>query len=71
MSEDTSWTIARHVYEPDSEGRCRSGWFNDRGQYVACRSSQASSALHYDEEAERREAHWHDGGDCMCFDMQD
>jgi hypothetical protein len=63
-----TWTDAMHVYEPDGDGRCQSGWLNEHGDHVSCRSSQRSSVLHYDEDAEYRESHWHDGGDCMCFE---
>lgn len=68
MYGGASWTEARHVYEPGEGGACQSGWLNQRGKYVPCRSSQADSVLHYNEEAERREAHDHDGGDCLCFE---
>lgn len=68
MYTDTSWTYARHAYDPGAGGACRSGWVNDSGQWVRCRSSQASSVLHYNEDAEERERHWHEGGDCMCYE---
>lgn len=68
MSEDTSWMIAKHVYDPGPSGRCQSGWVNVTGQWVPCKSSQASSVLHYDEESDFREMHDHGGGDCMCFE---
>lgn len=64
------WTAAMHAYEPRPDGRCASGWVNDHGKFVPCTSSQASSVLHYDESADERERHWHDGGDCLCFDNE-
>lgn len=67
----TPWTSAKHEFEPDEEGRCESGWTNDQGQWVKCGSTQRSSVLHFDEEADFRERHWHGGGDCMCFEMED
>jgi len=57
-----------HTYLPDAEGRCTSGWYNDRLEWVACRSTQRSSVLHDDPEAAFRQLHHHDGGDCMCFE---
>lgn len=57
-----------HTFDPDATGRCRSGWFNDSGEWVACRSTQRSSVLHDDAESDFRERHWHGGGDCMCFE---
>jgi len=59
---------AIHTYEPDTEGRCTAGWYNDRGLWINCRSTQRSSVLHDDPEAEFRERHDHGGGDCMCFE---
>jgi hypothetical protein len=60
---------AVHTYEPDAEGRCTSGWYNDRGRWIACSSRQAESTLHDDADADFREAHDHGGGDCMCFEV--
>jgi len=58
-----------HEFDPDPDtGKCRGGWQNTRGQWVFCLSSQRSSVLHWDEEAEFRQMHWHGGGDCMCFE---
>ena len=51
---------AIHTYEPDGQGRCQS-----------CGSTQRSSVLHDDPEAEFRERHNHGGGDCMCFESED
>lgn len=59
---------AMHTYEPDASGRCQSGWYNDRGQWVPCGSSQRSSVLHDDPESAFRQMHDHGGGDCMCFE---
>jgi len=67
----TPWTQAIHGFQPGPDGRCTSGWLNDTMEWVACRSTQRSSVLHDDPEAARREAHWHGGGDCMCFEMED
>jgi hypothetical protein len=64
----TDWHSAIHSYEPDSSGRCASGWYNDQGVWVQCRSTQRSSVLHDDPDAAFREQHWHGGGDCMCFE---
>jgi hypothetical protein len=62
---------ALHTYRPDSEGRCTSGWYNYRGDYIPCRSTQRSSVLHDDPESDFRQMHDHDGGDCMCFEAED
>lgn len=59
---------ALHTYAPDAEGRCTSGWYNGRDVWVECRSTQRSSMLHDDAEAEFREMHDHAGRDCMCFE---
>jgi len=64
----TPWTDSIHTYEPDADGRCISGWVNDAGQWVKCRSTQRSSVLHDDPDAEFRQMHDHGGGDCMCFE---
>lgn len=64
-------TSAIHTYEPDADGRCTSGWSNDRGEWINCRSTQRASTLHDDAEAEFRQRHDHGGGDCMCFEMED
>lgn len=65
------YTEAIHTYQPDDKGRCRSGWYNDEGKWINCRSTQRSSVLHDDPEAEFRQMHDHSGGDCMCFEMDD
>ena len=62
---------SRHAYAPDGDGRCTNGWYNGRGEWIACGSAQRSSVLHDDEEAAAREAHWHGGGDCMCFEDEE
>jgi len=67
----TPWTDSIHTYEPDANGRCTSGWANDAGQWVPCRSTQRSSTLHDDPDADFRERHDHGGGDCMCFENED
>ena len=60
-----------HTFDPDKDGRCINGWYNERGEWVRCNSTQRSSVLHDDPEAEMRERHWHGGGDCMCFEGDD
>jgi hypothetical protein len=60
--------VSRHTFNPGADGRCVNGWYNERGEWVACRSSQRSSVLHDDPESDFRERHWHGGGDCMCFE---
>ena len=62
---------ALHTYTPDAGGRCTSGWYNRRDEWVECRSTQRSSVLHDDAESEFRELHDHNGGDCMCFEDPD
>lgn len=59
---------AIHAYEPDATGRCTSGWYNDHGERIVCRSTQRSSTLHDDPESDFRQMHDHNGGDCMCFE---
>jgi len=65
------YAMAIHTYEPDDTGRCTSGWTNDSGKWIECRSTQRSSVLHDDAEASFREMHDHGGGDCMCFEDED
>lgn len=62
------WTEAIHTYKPDATGICQSGWYNGRGDWIDCHSTQRSSVLHDDPEAEFRQMHDHGGGDCMCFE---
>lgn len=65
----TPWTDAIHTYDPDpSTRKCQSGWLNDDGKWIECQSTQRSSTLHDDPEAEFRQMHDHGGGDCMCFE---
>lgn len=59
---------AIHSYEPDSSGKCTSGWVNSRGEWINCGSYQKSSVLHDDPESDFRQMHYHGGGDCMCFE---
>ena len=59
---------ALHTYEPDDDGRCQSGWYNGRGEWIKCGSRQRSSVLHDDPESDFRQMHDHGGGDCMCFE---
>jgi len=54
----------RHVFNPGEDGRCR---FPIRPG-KRCGSSQGSSVLHIDAEADFRQLHNHGGGDCMCFE---
>jgi len=56
-----------HTYDPDEEGRCQGGWYSG-SRWVPCGSTQRSSVLHDDPEADFRQRHWHGGGDCMCFE---
>lgn len=65
------YAMAMHTYEPDETGRCTSGWTNNNGEWIKCRSPQKSSVLHDDPEADFRERHYHGGGDCMCFESED
>lgn len=58
----------KHTYEPDADGRCQWPWFDSSGRERVCNSTQRSSVMHDDPEAEFRERHWHGGGDCMCFE---
>lgn len=67
---DNGVGAALHTYEPNGDGRCQSGWYNARSEWVECRSTQQSSVLHDDPEADFRQSHWHDGGDCMCFEFE-
>ena len=60
-----------HEYLPDAAGRCTNGWWNTKMQWVDCSSTQRSSVLHHDDEADHRQKHWHGGGDCMCFEEYD
>lgn len=48
---------AVHPFERGVNGRCVCGL-------------ERWSVLHWDEEADFREAHYHDGGDCMCFERE-
>lgn len=59
---------AIHIYRPDDTGRCTSGWWNTLGKWVDCPMRQKDSSLHDDPQSGDREFHWHDGGDCMCFE---
>ncbi len=54
-----------HTYDPDSAGRCQGGWYNEQGKWIYCHSTQRSSVLHDDPEADFREMHDHGGGDCV------
>lgn len=60
-----------HTYDPNPEGRCQGGWYNGRGEWIRCGSTQQSSVLHDDPESEFRQMHDHGGGDCMCFEDPD
>jgi len=62
---------AIHTYTPDATGHCRSGWVSNNGNWINCNSTQRSSVLHDDPEADFRERHYHGGGDCMCFENED
>jgi len=58
----------KHDYAPGVTGRCTWQWVDSRGNDRTCGSTQASSVMHYDADADFRELHWHGGGDCMCFE---
>ena len=79
-----NWTDATHLYQPvDSfNPRCTGGWFNDKGDWINCNSTQKDSILHMGygdgcwrgccaSDADHRQRHDHGGGDCMCFEMED
>lgn len=68
---DTYHGEAIHTFRPDKTGRCMNGWYNGRGEWIECRSTQRSSVLHDDAESEFRQMHDHGGGDCMCFESED
>lgn len=57
-----------HEFEPDENGRCQG--FLIRGyKQIRCNSTQESSVFHEtDDEFVEGGAHWHGGGDCMCFE---
>lgn len=62
-----------HDFEPGPDGRCiaEARKFCYTHKIVDwCEPCGADkwSVLHWDEEAEFRERHWHGGGDCMCFE---
>lgn len=58
-----------HTYEPDAAGRCQARLIRHGVEGNTCGSTQRSSVLHDDEEADHRERHYHGGGDCMCFEF--
>lgn len=62
------YEMAIHTFNPDSTGRCKGGWTNDKYKWIECGSTQSYSVLHDDPEAAFRELHSHGGGDCMCFE---
>lgn len=57
-----------HTFDPGIDGRCRARLVRHGVASTICGSSQRSSVLHDDPDAAFREAHWHGGGDCMCFE---
>jgi hypothetical protein len=60
-----------HTFNPGPDGRCVEHLIRHGAQGVVCGSTQRSSVFHDDPDAAFREAHWHGGGDCMCFEFQD
>jgi len=60
-----------HTFDPGPDGRCQAYLIRHGVQGNVCGSRQRSSVFHDDPEAAHREAHWHGGGDCMCFEMDD
>lgn len=64
--------MPRHRFSPDPiTGRCSGGWYNSRGTWISCGSTQVSSVLHDDPASDFRQLHDHGGGDCMCFERED
>lgn len=59
-----------HTFDPGEDGRCRGYLIRHGAQGNVCGSTQRSSVFHDDPEAAHREAHWHGGGDCMCFEFE-
>ena len=59
-----------HEYSPGPDGRCAEHLIRHGAQGAVC-GMRRSSVFHVDEEADHRERHWHGGGDCMCFEMDD
>jgi hypothetical protein len=59
-----------HTFEPGADGKCL-GLIRRNGRGIPCNSSQRSSVLHDDPEADFRQRHYHGGGDCMCFEDED
>ena len=64
-------TYYRHTYEPNGTGHCQWAWTDSSGRDRVCNSTQRSSVMHDDPEADFRQAHDHGGGDCMCFESED
>jgi hypothetical protein len=58
-----------YKHDPEMvDGRCVWPWVDKSGADRVCNSTQRSSVMHYDAEAEFRQMHDHGGGDCMCFE---
>ena len=74
-SEDTEFRMdlnaSVHEFDPGPDGRCRAHLIRRGAQGAVCGSTQRSSVFHDDPGAAHREAHWHGGGDCMCFEGDD
>lgn len=62
----------RHTYDPGPQGEfgrpCQWRWTDSSGNDRICGSTQRSSVMHDDPEADLRQRHYHGGGDCMCFE---
>lgn len=59
-----------HTFDPGPDGRCQAYLIRHGAQGNVCGSTQRSSVFHDDPDAAFREAHWHGGGDCMCFEFE-
>jgi hypothetical protein len=66
---DTQQSI--HTFQPGPDGRCQARLIRHGMLGATCGSTQRSSVLHDDAEADFRMRHNHGGGDCMCFEDED
>jgi hypothetical protein len=60
-----------HTFDPGPDGRCQARLIRHGALGAVCGSSQRSSVMHDDAEADFRMRHNHGGGDCMCFENED
>jgi len=67
MRQDLAASI--HTYTPGPDGRCTERLVRHGQEGAVCGSRDKWSVLHDDPDAYQREAHWHGGGDCMCFEL--